>query len=158
MSEIHSAKIELSAGAVVCRRHEAGWEVLLIRDSYGNWGFPKGHVEGGETPEEAALRECSEETGLEKLRLVGPLGTTDWYFRAGGGLIHKYCDYFLVEAEADAVAAPRREEGIQACSWSTGEQAARQVTYANARAVMRFALERASREEGRSPDAGSSDR
>ena len=38
---------------------------LLIRDSYDNWGFPKGHLEDEETPAEAALRETAEETGLE---------------------------------------------------------------------------------------------
>jgi len=45
---------------------------LLIRDSYQNWGFPKGHVEAGEIPEAAALREVSEETGLSDLSIRVP--------------------------------------------------------------------------------------
>jgi hypothetical protein len=58
MAGPRSARIELSAGGVICRRTNGGIEALLIKDSYGNWGFPKGHVEPGETLEGAALREC----------------------------------------------------------------------------------------------------
>src|SRR2546426_12793651 len=42
---------------------------LLIKDSYDNWGFPKGHLDDGESPAEAALRETAEETGLARLVL-----------------------------------------------------------------------------------------
>jgi len=118
MPELSFADIELSAGGVILRRKENGSvEVLLIEDSYGNWGFPKGHVEGGETSEEAALRECREETGLRNLRTIAPIGTTDWYFRSGRGLVHKFCDYFLLQAETDGQAQPQRGEGIRACAW-----------------------------------------
>jgi 8-oxo-dGTP pyrophosphatase MutT (NUDIX family) len=46
---------------------------LLIRDSYKNWGFPKGHLEVDEPPELAALREVKEETGLDDLALRGEI-------------------------------------------------------------------------------------
>jgi 8-oxo-dGTP pyrophosphatase MutT (NUDIX family) len=142
MSEIRPAQIELSAGGVIYRHRDGGaTEVLLMKDSYGNWGFPKGHVEGEETSAEAALRECREETGLDRLHVVGSIGTTDWYFRAANGLVHKFCDYFLVKAEADATARPQQGEGIQACSWLKPEDALRQVTYANARTVLEVGLE-----------------
>ena len=58
---------ETSAGGVVFRVEEGRPLYLLIRDSYQNWGFPKGHLEAGERPEDAALREVSEETGLGDL-------------------------------------------------------------------------------------------
>ena len=66
------ARLETSAGGVVM--HAAGDEprYLIIRDSYGNWGFPKGHLEDGERPEEAALREVREETCLE-IEIVKPI-------------------------------------------------------------------------------------
>jgi 8-oxo-dGTP pyrophosphatase MutT (NUDIX family) len=124
-------------------------ETLLIEDSYGNWGFPKGHVEAGETSEEAALRECREETGLQSLRTIAPIGTTDWYFRSGYSLVHKFCDYFLLQAEPDGEARPQRGEGIRACAWLTADDALARVTYANARAVLRSGL---SVEDG--PDTG----
>ena len=59
---------ERSAGGVVFR----GGEVLLIRDTYGRWSFPKGHVEAGETDEKAAEREVFEETGITA-HAVAPL-------------------------------------------------------------------------------------
>ncbi|HWO89214.1 MAG TPA: NUDIX domain-containing protein, partial [Gemmatimonadales bacterium] len=58
---------ETSAGGVIFRRAEAGTLVLLIRDSYRNWGFPKGHIEEGEDPVAAAIREVAEETRLTEL-------------------------------------------------------------------------------------------
>ncbi|MCA9769062.1 MAG: NUDIX domain-containing protein, partial [Gemmatimonadetes bacterium] len=52
---------EVSAGGIVFRRWPDGTpRFLLIRDSYRHWGFPKGHLEDGETPAEAALRETRE--------------------------------------------------------------------------------------------------
>jgi len=140
------ARIELSAGGVILRRlADEPSEVLLIKDAYGNWGWPKGHVEAGESLEAAALRECSEETGLTRLRISERLGTTDWYFRAGGTLIHKFCDYFLVESDAAESPSPRRAEGIQACSWQRLEEAATLLTYTNARQVLAAARERLAR-------------
>jgi 8-oxo-dGTP pyrophosphatase MutT (NUDIX family) len=51
---------ETSAGGVVFRVVDGRPLYLIIRDSYRNWGFPKGHLETGERPEDAALREVAE--------------------------------------------------------------------------------------------------
>ncbi|UCC83325.1 MAG: NUDIX domain-containing protein [Gemmatimonadota bacterium] len=137
------AKIEQSAGGVIYRwRSDEALEVLLIKDGYGNWGWPKGHVETGETLEEAALRECSEETGLGRLRIGEWVGTTDWYFRAGATLIHKFCDYFLVEADPAELALPQQAEGLQACRWLPAADAGALLTYTNARHVLASAQQR----------------
>jgi len=149
MQEMKLSQIELSAGGVLYRRSADGaLEVLLIQDSYGNWGFPKGHVEANESLEEAAIRECQEETGLTSLRLIGSIGTSDWYFRVGQTLVHKYCDYFLLEADPAHSAEPQRDEGIQACVWTDPDRALQQVTYVNARQILRLALEIAAGEVG----------
>ena len=68
------AREEVSAGGIVFRwvpAADGGARpvYLLIRDSYRNWGFPKGHLEAGEVPEGAAVREVGEETGLAIERL-----------------------------------------------------------------------------------------
>lgn len=142
MPGVRLSRIELSAGGVIYRRGSGGsLEILLIRDSYGNWGFPKGHVEGDESPVAAALRECREETGLQRLRFVGRLGMTDWHFRSGGTLVHKFCDYVLIEADGGEQAQPQRGEGIQATAWLRPDAARERVTYANARMVLDRALE-----------------
>ena len=90
---------------------------------------------------EAALRECREETGLTRLQVVAPLGSTDWYFRAGKNFVHKYCDYFLLEAAPDEMAQPQTDEGIRACVWMGPEEALERITYANARQVLSRAVE-----------------
>jgi 8-oxo-dGTP pyrophosphatase MutT (NUDIX family) len=128
---------EVSAGGIVFRRDPEGvLRFLLIRDSYDNWGFPKGHLEDGESPAEAASRETQEETGLGDLRLHGPIRIIDWHFRFRGRFIHKYCHFFLFQSQ-DGEAVPQRAEGITGCRWCTIEEALRDLSYENARGVLR---------------------
>lgn len=132
------ARKETSAGGVVFRFDEGRPLFLLIRDSYRNWGFPKGHVEPGEAAEAAALREVREETGLAGLELRGPVATIDWYFRFRGRLIHKVCHFFLMETDDEAT-SPQAAEGITACRWAPFEEAMSAISYANARDVLQRA-------------------
>ena len=134
---------EVSAGGIVFRRSPEGVvRFLLIRDSYSNWGFPKGHLENGETPSEAARRETAEETGLESIILHGPIRIIDWYFRFRGKFIHKYCHFFLVESPSGDP-NPQHDEGITECQWCTYEEALQTLSYDNARGVLRRAGEMA---------------
>jgi 8-oxo-dGTP pyrophosphatase MutT (NUDIX family) len=132
------ARVETSSGGVVFRRDSTDVRFLLIRDPYTNWGLPKGHIEGGETPEQAALREVEEETGLSELHIVAPLPTIDWYFRDRGKLVHKFCHFFLVES-LGGEAVPQIDEGITECIWRPPSVAVETVSYSNAREVMRAA-------------------
>ena len=75
---------EHSAGGVIFRRSAEGPLYLVIRDSYRNWGFPKGHVEEGESEVDAARREVGEETGLDHLVHRAPALEIDWFFRFRG--------------------------------------------------------------------------
>lgn len=130
---------ETSAGGVVFRRTPGnGALFLLIRDSYRNWGFPKGHVEPGEERADAARREVAEETGLADLVIHAPVQDIDWFFRFRGRLIHKTCAFFLMESAAGEV-CPQKDEGITACRWLALEEALHTVSYANAREVLRAA-------------------
>jgi 8-oxo-dGTP pyrophosphatase MutT (NUDIX family) len=134
------ASREVSAGGVVYRVEGGRPLFLLIRDSYRNWGFPKGHLEKRELPEAAALREVLEETGLTDLVVRAELATIDWHFRFRGKLIHKICHFFLMESENGAT-SPQREEGITACKWVPIDEALALISYANAREVLQQAAE-----------------
>jgi 8-oxo-dGTP pyrophosphatase MutT (NUDIX family) len=133
------AELEVSAGGIVFRRDTAGAaRFLLIRDSYGNWGFPKGHLEENESPADAAVRETAEETGLDQLILRGPIRIIDWHFRFRGRAIHKYCHFFLLESPAgDPV--PQVEEGITDFRWLPLDGALDKLSYDNARGVLKRA-------------------
>ena len=135
------AELEVSAGGIVYRR--AGVEparFLLIRDSYDNWGFPKGHLEDGESPADAARRETGEETGLDRLVLQGPIRVIDWHFRFRGRHIHKYCHFFLFESP-DGDPCPQVDEGITDCQWRSLDEALELLSYDNARGVLKRAGE-----------------
>ncbi|HEX2168389.1 MAG TPA: NUDIX domain-containing protein [Longimicrobiales bacterium] len=132
------ARVETSSGGVVFRRGGGALDFLLIRDPYNNWGLPKGHIEGGETPAEAALREVSEETGLIELAVITQLPTIDWFFRDRGKLVHKFCHFFLVESPTGDP-EPQLTEGITECVWRSAGLAIETVSYSNAREVMRAA-------------------
>jgi 8-oxo-dGTP pyrophosphatase MutT (NUDIX family) len=134
------ARIERSSGGVVFRRNGEGLAFLLIRDPYDNWGLPKGHIEGDESPVDAAVREVAEETGLSNVAVVAELPTIDWYFRDRGRLVHKICHFYLVES-ADGEPVPQHDEGITECIWRPLRSALETVTYDNARDVLRAAGE-----------------
>ena len=129
---------ETSAGGVVVYRAADACRYLLIRDSYENWGFPKGHVEAGETIEFAAHREVIEETGLREVVVRAPLAAIEWQFQFRGDRVHKTCHFFLMETR-DPATVPQHHEGIRACRWTTFEEAHSMVAYDNARSVLRDA-------------------
>ncbi|MDQ1730142.1 MAG: hypothetical protein QOK10_301 [Pseudonocardiales bacterium] len=76
------------AGALIGRTNRRGQ--LL-------WSLPKGHIEQGETAEQAAVREVAEETGIQG-SILGELGTIDFWFVAEGRRIHKTVHHFLMRA------------------------------------------------------------
>jgi 8-oxo-dGTP pyrophosphatase MutT (NUDIX family) len=123
---------------VVIRRIHGRLHALLIKDPYGNWGLPKGHLEASEGPPEAGLREVSEETGLADLQLGPRLRTIDWFFRLRGRLIHKYCTFFLMVSESGEP-VPQESEGITECKWIPLLESIAAIDYENAREVVRDA-------------------
>jgi ADP-ribose pyrophosphatase YjhB (NUDIX family) len=93
---------ETSAGGLVVDRSGPVTRAALIarHDRRGRlvWSLPKGHLEGGETPEDAAVREVEEETGIRGT-VLAPLGTIDFWFVADQRRVHKTVHHFLLEAE-----------------------------------------------------------
>jgi len=105
---------EVSAGGLVV--DTTGKLGLLIgrrdqKDASGKrilWSLPKGHIEEGETPEQAALREVQEETGIESI-IEKSLGVIDFWFMAGGKRIHKTVHHYLFRESGGLLAAQETE-------------------------------------------------
>ena len=70
-----------SAGGIVVSRLAADASVAMLHRADGEWTLPKGHLERGESPRDAALREIAEEVGLDRVRIVENLGTIEYTFQ-----------------------------------------------------------------------------
>lgn len=130
---------ERSAGAVVFLPSTAGPEYLLLRYGGGNWGFPKGHVEAGETDVQAAQREVAEETGIavssQKL-LPGFEDDTDYRFRRGQTLVEKDVRFFLIESQTRDVTISHEHSGF---AWLPYGAALERVSFEGPRRILQAA-------------------
>ena len=90
----------LSAGVVPLRKTLNGWRVLVLR-AYKNWDFPKGKVEAGEEPIDAAKRETTEETGLTELHFLSDSFRETLPYASG-----KIARYYLAETGNETVHLP----------------------------------------------------
>jgi 8-oxo-dGTP pyrophosphatase MutT (NUDIX family) len=131
---------QVSAGGILFRRREDETELCLIRDDYGYWTFPKGKLEPGETPEQAALREVREEVEVAQTSIVAALGTNKYHFRIGENTVNKTVHWFLMEVAPGVECTPVRAERVQDAGWFPPETALSTVGYRNLRPVVRRAL------------------
>jgi 8-oxo-dGTP pyrophosphatase MutT (NUDIX family) len=130
---------EHSAGGVVVREGACVVIVPTRRAANGSrvLALPKGHVDPGETPPQAAQREVREETGVEA-RLVGDLGAVRYWYMRGGRRIAKQVDFFLFEYMSGDVADHDHE--VEDARWVPLDEAARTLTYDGERAMAARAL------------------
>jgi 8-oxo-dGTP pyrophosphatase MutT (NUDIX family) len=94
-------ELQISAGGVVYRKKKNGVELALIKvGPVIRWQLPKGIVDKGETPEDAAVREVREETGL-KAKIESPLEKIEYWYVSGGktGKVryHKFVHFYLMK-------------------------------------------------------------
>jgi 8-oxo-dGTP pyrophosphatase MutT (NUDIX family) len=132
-----------SAGGVVVRTREGVSELVVgqrrrDRDSV-TWTLPKGTPNPGESREETALREVSEETGLA-VRIAGPLDAIRYQFVQGGTRIHKTVHYFLMEPTGGDMAGHDRE--FEQVRWVPFRDAQTLLTFETERALVALAAER----------------
>jgi len=118
-----------------------GARILLISTQKGRrWQLPKGHIEPGETPEQAAVREVREETGVTG-RVVAPLPSVEyWYVEKGRNRVHKKVDYFLLEyVGGDAADFDAGE--VSGADWFSWDEGLARMSFENERRVARQARE-----------------
>ena len=118
------------AGSIVVRLDGKEPQVLLVtaKRNPKNWIFPKGHIEKGETPEAAALRETKEEAGVVG-KLIAPAGEIEYGFLGAKARV----EYFLVQFKREA--GPP-EDGRQR-TWCKLEDALARLNYKNIRKLLR---------------------
>lgn len=128
---------ETSAGGLVVDRDAGEVRAALIGriDRRGRllWSLPKGHVEAGETPEDTAVREVAEETGITG-RVVAPLGVIDFWFVADGRRIHKTVHHYLLVAEGGELSDEDVE--VTEVAWVPLPQVVDRLAYADERRLV----------------------
>ncbi len=101
------------------------------------WSLPKGHVEAGETEPETAVREVAEETGIRG-RVVGKLGTIDFWFVAEGRRVHKTVHHYLLLAVDPVHGLVLSDEDVEVSevAWVPLEDVAARLAYADERRLL----------------------
>lgn len=112
--------------AVLIGRHD--------RQGQLKWSLPKGHIEPGETAEEAAVREVEEETGIVS-QVVSALGTIDFWFTSDRRRIHKTVHHFLLQATGGSLSATDIE--VDAVEWVPLDEVADRLCHEDERRLLR---------------------
>jgi 8-oxo-dGTP pyrophosphatase MutT (NUDIX family) len=116
------------AGGVVVRQEGDHLTFLLVtaRRQPSLWVFPKGHIESGETVEQAAVREVLEEAGVEAT-VVAPIGATE--FRNARGQVR--AQFYLMDFVSEGTPGENRRR-----IWATADEARRALIYEDARLLI----------------------
>ena len=101
-----------AAGGIVFNQEDK----ILAIFRRGYWDLPKGKIDSGESESKAAIREVKEETGVENLQLVGPVGTTYHIYTQNKKRILKPTYWFRMRT-TDKILIPQTEEDIEAAEW-----------------------------------------
>jgi 8-oxo-dGTP pyrophosphatase MutT (NUDIX family) len=130
---------EFSAGGIVVdgERVVVIVPTRLAADGSKVLALPKGHVDPGETPIEAAAREVREETGLVGEPVV-ELGESRYWYRRGGKTIGKTVCFFLFELVGGSI--EDHDDEVEEVRWIALEQAERELTHAAEREMITLAL------------------
>src|SRR5690348_13625669 len=134
-----SSEREFSAGGVVVDGDQVAVIVPTRRDAHGRQvlALPKGHVDPGETPQQAAQREVREETGLEA-ELVDKLGDVRYWYQREGRRIHKRVTFYLFEHVSGSF--DDHDDEIVEARWMSLEQAAKELSFPGERDMVERAL------------------
>ncbi len=140
---------QVSAGGVVYLEDQ----VLLISTAEGSrWQLPKGRIERGESPAQAAIREIREETGVSS-RAVEPLGDVRYEYEGRGGVrVRKRVDFFLCTYVAGSTADYDPGE-VSGAAWLEWSRAIDQLSFDSEREILRRGFERWIEREGQAATA-----
>jgi 8-oxo-dGTP pyrophosphatase MutT (NUDIX family) len=134
---------ETSAGGLVVDLSGEVPHVALIarvnRAGRLEWCLPKGHLEGTETPAQAAIREIEEETGIRG-RIVGEIGSIDYWFSVEDRRIHKTVHHYLLEATGGRLTTEGDPDAEAVdVAWVPFDDLAARLAFSNERRIARAA-------------------
>lgn len=138
-------KFEKSCGAVVFTEVNGERKYAVIRSIGRDYGFPKGHIESGETEEITALREVKEEVGVS-ITLLDGFRQEEWYDLPNKPGVRKQVVYFLGKYQEQAL--KRQEAEISEVQLLPYEEALKKLTFDQMKEVLRKAEEYLSVGEG----------
>ncbi|RAW45784.1 biotin transporter BioY [Halorubrum sp. 48-1-W] len=128
-----------SSGAILFRDTRGEREYLLLKSRPGDWEFPKGGIEGDEELQQTAIREVSEEAGIDDFRLIdGFRREYDYVFEAGGKTIHKTVHLFIARSFEASAELSKEHRDLQ---WRDYEQAINTITQDGPREILEEAHE-----------------
>jgi len=141
-------KRETSAGGVVFRKRGKIVYIMLIKDGRGRWALPKVHVERGETLQETAVREVGEETGVEKVEVLGRIGEIRYFYtrkmpnapsvrHTPSETIFKTNTFFLMKTSQ---LKTKLSWEVQEVKWFTATEAIKMVEYKNSVDILNKAI------------------
>jgi 8-oxo-dGTP pyrophosphatase MutT (NUDIX family) len=135
---------EISSGGVVVRRMRGRWWLAAIRPGgkpEGVWALPKGLVGRGEDPVATALREVTEETGIEAV-LVTKLGDVRYVYTRAGARIFKIVSFYLARRRGGRIGdvSAQHAHEVEEARWLPLEEAPRLLSYRGEREMADRAL------------------
>ena len=135
---------EFSAGGVLVRRLRGQWVLAAIRPAGREppvWALPKGLIDQGEKPEQAAVREVAEETGVEA-RLVTKLGDIRYVYMWAGERVFKVVSFYLLRYRSGRLGeiAPEQKVEVAEVRWFPLEEGPRLLAYKGEREMAEKAL------------------
>jgi 8-oxo-dGTP pyrophosphatase MutT (NUDIX family) len=125
-------KKAISAGAIILREVDGELKIALAQRKRKNktWVIPKGHVEPGETIEQAALREIYEEAGLHNVQLIKYLGSLlRESVKSNGECVQKTIHYYLAYALDGKNPLSPTDKRFNEPGWFTPKQAIKLLPY-----------------------------
>ncbi|OEG70906.1 hypothetical protein ATZ36_00480 [Candidatus Endomicrobiellum trichonymphae] len=135
---------EFSCGAVIYKMKNDNPLFLLVNSKRsGIWGFPKGHIENGESEIETARREILEETGIKNIEFIKNFRQEDVYIidsaanRTDERQVEKHSIYFLASSLEDALDFDKNE--ILKLKWANINQAQDILSFANQKKIINSA-------------------
>ena len=131
-----------SAGGIIVKSEKGGPKVLVTQHSkHKGWDFPKGHLETGESSEQAALREVEEETGV-KAEILEKVGQTQYFYYEEGERVFKTVTFFLMRFIEQGEATTAFE--VSGTKWLAPDEVEAQLTFKDTKTLWQKAKEKIS--------------